>query len=78
MSQAELREAIVSVCLNWASLEDIATAIERNADYLLNEMIPAILEEGLIVCMYPDRPRHPDQKYKKKMMNNPRFVISIS
>lgn len=30
MNRTELREAIVSVCLDWASLEDIAT--ERNAD----------------------------------------------
>ena len=66
MSRAELREIIISACQEWVSLEDIATATERNADYLLNEVIPSILEEGLIERMYPDSPRHPYQKYKKK------------
>ena len=33
--------------------------------YKSNEVIPAMLEEGLIERMYPDSPRHPYQKYKK-------------
>ena len=69
MSKAELHETIVSVCHDWVLLEAIAAATERNPYYLLNEVIPAMLEEGLIERMYPDSPRHPYQKYKKKFTN---------
>ena len=67
MSKAELREAIVSACQDWIALENIALAVERDNDYLLNHIIPSMLEEGLIERMYPDAPRHPYQKYKKKL-----------
>lgn len=66
MGKGELCKAIVSACQDWVSLGEIATATERNPYYLLNEVIPAMLEEELIERMYPDAPRHPYQKYKKK------------
>ena len=66
MSKMELREAIENACQDWIALEDIALAVERDNDYLQNHIIPSMLEEGLIERMYPDVPRHPYQKYKKK------------
>lgn len=66
MSRAELQKAIISACQEWVSLESIAIATERNPYYLLNEIIPSMLEEGLLERMYPQSPKHPNQQYKKK------------
>lgn len=66
MSREEIREAIISVSADWVSLEYIATSIGRNTDYLLAHVIPSMLEEGIIERMYPDSPRNPYQKYKRK------------
>ena len=66
MSREEIREAIISVSADWVSLDYIAKSIGRNTDYLLAHVIPSMLEEGIIERMYPDSPRNPYQKYKKR------------
>jgi len=66
MSRKELYGFIVDACEEWIALEDIARAVDRKPDYLLNEIIPSMLEEGLIERMYPEAPRNPYQKYKRK------------
>ena len=70
MKRNKLKKVIVDVCADWVSLDYIATSIGRNADYLLSDVFPAMLEEGIIERMYPQTPRHPNQKYKAvKEMN---------
>ena len=66
MNRRELQRYIIEACQDWMALEDIASAVERDNDYLLNHVIPTMLEEGLIERMYPQTPRHPNQKYKAK------------
>ena len=65
MSKDELCKAIEDACLDWASLDFIAKSIGRTHDYLQNHVIPLMLEAGLIERMYPEIPRHPNQKYKR-------------
>ena len=70
MKRDKLKKVIVDVCADWVSLDYIATSIGRNADYLLSDVFPAMLDEGIIERMYPQTPRHPNQKYKAvKEMN---------
>jgi hypothetical protein len=66
MIRNELRKEIVDICSDWVSLDYISMTIGRNADYLLSDVIPSMLKEGLIERMYPQTPRHPNQRYKKK------------
>ena len=66
MSRGEIQKAILDSCEDWVSLEYISKTIERTTAYLLSDIIPLMLEEGLIERMYPDSPRNPYQKYKKK------------
>ena len=66
MSKEEIRAEIMEVCTDWVSLDYIATTIERSTAYLLSDIIPLMLEEGLIERMFPESPRNPFQKYKKK------------
>ncbi len=65
MSREEIREAIISVSADWVSLDYIASKIDRTTAYLLSDIIPSMLEDGIIERMYPDSPRNPYQKYKK-------------
>lgn len=64
MSREEIREAIISVSADWVSLDYIASEIDRTTAYLLADIIPPMLEEGLMERMYPDSPTSPYQKYK--------------
>ena len=66
MSREKLREEIISICSNWVPLDYLATTIGRNPDYLLSDVIPSMLKDGLIERMYPQTPKHPNQRYKKK------------
>ena len=66
MSKEEIQAEIMEVCTDWVSLDYIATTIERSTAYLLSDIIPLMLEEGLIERMFPESPRNPFQKYKKK------------
>jgi len=66
MSRHELFGVIMDACGEWISLEDIAKAVDRKSDYLLNEIIPSMLKDGLIERMFPENPRNPYQKYKRK------------
>lgn len=65
MSKEELRNVIIETCSEWVSLEYISKAIGRNPYYLLNDIIPSMLADGLIERMYPNAPRYPNQKYKR-------------
>ena len=66
MNKDELYKCIIDSCNDWMPLEDIASSVERKYDYLLNYIIPTMLNEGLLERMQPDAPRYPNQKYKKK------------
>ncbi|MBR6161159.1 MAG: putative DNA binding domain-containing protein [Bacteroidales bacterium] len=66
MSKEEIREEIMITCSDWVSLDYIAATIKRNSGYLLDYIIPSMLEDGLIERMYPKVPRHPKQKYRAR------------
>ena len=66
MSKDEIRAEIMNVCSNWVSLEFIAKSINRTTAYLLSDIIPSMLSEGLIERIDPKNPRNPYQKYKRK------------
>jgi hypothetical protein len=66
MSKDEIRAEIMNVCSNWVSLEFIAKSINRTTAYLLSDIIPSMLSEGLIERIDPENPRNPYQKYKRK------------
>ena len=66
MSKDEIRTEIMNVCIDWVSLDYIAKTINRTTSYLLSDVIPPMLEEGLIERIDPENPRNPYQKYKRK------------
>ena len=58
--------SICDVCSDeFMSLMDIAPKVGRSLRYLKNNVIPEMVNNGLLVRKYPDVPSHPDQKYKK-------------
>ena len=66
MTKEEIRAEIMNACPNWVSLEYIANTIGRTTAYLLSDIIPSMLNEGLIERIDPENPRNPYQKYKRK------------
>lgn len=63
-TQNELFDLIKEYTDDWKSLEEIAVEIGRSAQYLKNEVIPKMLESGIIQREYPAIPKHPAQRYK--------------
>ena len=58
--------SICDVCSDeFMSLMDIAPKVGRSLRYLKNNVIPEMVNDGLLVRKYPDVPSHPDQKYKR-------------
>ena len=64
MSKEEIQAEIMEVCTDWVSLDYVAKTIDRTTAYLLSDIIPSMLEEGLIERIDPENPRNPYQKYK--------------
>ena len=54
MSREKLREEIVNICSDWVPLDYLATTIGRNPDYLLSDVIPSMLEDGLMKKRTPN------------------------
>ena len=58
--------SICEVCADeFMSLMDIAPKVGRSLRYLKNNVIPEMVNIGLLDRKYPNVPSHPDQKYKK-------------
>ncbi|WP_293709228.1 RNA-binding domain-containing protein [uncultured Parabacteroides sp.] len=53
----------------YLTIDQLAALVNRNAAYLKNELIPVMLETGRLVRLYPDKPNHPNQAYKKCEVN---------
>lgn len=66
MSRDEIRNEILNLCADWVSLDFVATTIGRTPAYLLSDIIPPMLQEELIERMFPETPRNPYQKYRRK------------
>lgn len=67
LSYEELSKMIQTVAVSYLSLEDIALAIGRDIRYLNNKIIPRMMEEQKLERLYPNIPKHPQQKYKVKL-----------
>lgn len=58
--------SICDVCSDeFMSLMEIAPKVGRSLRYLKNNVIPEMVNDGLLVRKYPDVPSNPDQKYKR-------------
>lgn len=66
MKPEELRELIISKTEDWISLEELAAKVNRNHKYLRTNIIPRLIEEGILEMMFPGVPNHPKQKYCRK------------
>ena len=66
-SKNELQNLIVEFCSEWRSSEEIANAVGKSSDYILNKVLPDMM--NLLEKKY-DVPRHPKQKYRKKQDSN--------
>lgn len=66
LSKDELYDEIMDVCVDYTSLEDIAKAVNKALRYLKSKVIPKMVEKDLLERKYPNTPRHPQQKYRRK------------
>ena len=64
-SQKELFEIIQNSTQTWKSVEEIALEIRRSTQYLKGEIIPVMVNKGLLEREHA-MPNHPAQRYKRK------------
>ena len=65
LARGELNRLICEACEDWRTLDEITAYTQRSYDYLRNKILPELLQNGLLVMMYPGTPNHPKQKYHK-------------
>ncbi|ABX19327.1 MULTISPECIES: RNA-binding domain-containing protein [Burkholderia] len=66
MKPEALRELILELCaIEALSLRDLAALHDRSPDFIRIQYIRPLVVEGLIVPEFPDRPRHPAQRYRR-------------
>ena len=67
ISKERMFEIIQQLCKDtYLSTEDIATRVGRSTEYLKNDIIPKMIENELLVRLYPENLYHPQQKFKTK------------
>ena len=64
-SQKELFGIIQNSTETWKSVEEIAIEIGRSTQYLKGEIIPVMVNKGLLEREHA-MPNHPAQRYKRK------------
>lgn len=64
-SQKELFGIIQNSTQTWKSVEEIALEIRRSTQYLKGEIIPVMVNKGLLEREHA-MPNHPAQRYKRK------------
>ncbi|WP_347280518.1 Fic family protein [uncultured Phocaeicola sp.] len=57
---------ICNNCKDYTSLEELAQRVNKNSKYLQNHILKDMISNNLIERLYPESPRHPNQKYRKK------------
>ncbi|WP_346825057.1 hypothetical protein ACEN2Y_00730 (plasmid) [Ralstonia solanacearum] len=66
MKQEVLRDLILDLCAVEAlSLRDLATLLDRAPDFIRIQYIRPMVAAGSLVAEFPDRPRHPAQRYRR-------------
>lgn len=45
-------------------LEELATLLRRNAEYIRHEYLKPLLDAGEVAMLHPDEPTHPEQAYR--------------
>ena len=61
-SKLEIEKLILDFCTEWRTIEDIATFLDRDKNYIRNEVLPQLADK--LVKMYENVPNHPRQKYR--------------
>lgn len=64
MCYADICELIRSASVDYISLDEIAGIIQREPSYLINKIIPRMIDEEKLERLYPATPKHPQQKYR--------------
>ncbi|WP_230963592.1 RNA-binding domain-containing protein [Burkholderia territorii] len=66
MKPEALRELILEVCTVEAlSLRDLAALLDRAPDFIRTQYVRPLVVAGAIQPEFPDRPRHPAQRYRR-------------
>ncbi len=66
LSEAQRTELICHYCVDWKSVQQIATYLGRNKDYIRNAVLPALIKSGKLEMLYPQVENHPQQQYKTR------------
>ena len=59
-----MQEYIIELCaINPLSAKELAHYLNRDDEWIKKEYISKLVKEGRIKLLYPDKPKHPNQKY---------------
>lgn len=56
---------IFDLCkIDWLTINQIATLVDRNADFIRKSYVNQLTKESKLMLKYPDEIKHPKQAYK--------------
>jgi hypothetical protein len=68
---AERDATIIQLCqIAPLSANQIAILIGRDIRYMRQQILPELIEQGLITYLYPETPNHPGQRYLARHRGN--------
>jgi len=67
MTKEQLQECIIEACVVDHSIDELATLLKKNSDYLQNSIIPELVSDGILLRTKPSH--SPKQTY----MTNPKY-----
>ena len=70
LSFEDLQAQIITIAQDYVTMEEIAINTQKKLQYLVNKIIPRMLQAGTIERLYPGVPSHPKQKYKATNKNH--------
>ena len=65
LTRTELEKVILEICKNeYLTLGQISRLVGRSSAYLMDEIIPILVDSQKLVRLYPAKPNHQNQAYK--------------
>ena len=66
LSASELQKQILEICAEYLTVVEISVKVNKSIPHLKNAIIPQLVNSGLLEREFPDTPRHPKQRYRRK------------
>lgn len=71
MKQETLRDLILEICaIDALSLKELGVLLDRAPDFIRTQYVRPLIELGMLIPEFSDRPNHPHQRYRSETLKD--------